>query len=70
MPPSPGRVDVVFEDIDKRTIFGGDWKAQQLSRDEYMKRFADVDARYARALQALAQELKSRSALSLQAHPF
>jgi hypothetical protein len=60
-PPAPGRVDVVFVDIDTRTIFSGDWKPQQLSRDEYLKRFAEADGRYARALQALVQELKSRA---------
>jgi hypothetical protein len=60
-PPAPGRVDVVFVDIDTRTIFNGDWKAQQLSRDEYAKRFAEADARYARALQALVLALKARA---------
>ncbi len=38
--------------------FDGDWKAQKLTEEAYMKGFDDADARYARMLQALIAQLK------------
>lgn len=49
--------DVVFESVDHRTAFDGDWKAQQLSRDAYESTFARVDAGYAHALDTLVTSL-------------
>lgn len=50
-----------FEMGGKSQMFDGDWKAQKLSEDEYMKAFGDADARYARMLQALIAQLKRTS---------
>ncbi|MGE5358045.1 MAG: hypothetical protein ACM3NQ_03445 [Bacteroidales bacterium] len=47
-----------FEVGDKTWLFDGDWKAQKVTEDEYMKAFADADARYAKMLQALIAQLK------------
>lgn len=49
--------DVVFESVVRRTVFDGDWKAQQLSRETYDTTFARVDAGYAHALDALVTSL-------------
>jgi hypothetical protein len=45
----------------KEIAFNSDWKAQKLSEEEYMKAFADADARYAKILQALIAQLKKAS---------
>ncbi|MGH9140366.1 MAG: hypothetical protein ACRD2I_04390 [Vicinamibacterales bacterium] len=45
----------------KRTMFDGDWKAQKLSEQEYMKAFSDADDRYAQILTALLAQLKKTS---------
>ncbi len=47
-----------FELSGKTRAFDGDWKAQKISEEEYMKGFADADARYARMLQALIAQMK------------
>jgi hypothetical protein len=60
-PAKVGRVDVVFVEVDARTIFGGDWNGQQLTREEYTSRFKQADEGYARALRTLIQGLKTRS---------
>ena len=49
-------------DIAGRTrSFDGDWKAQKITEEEYMKAFEDSDARYTRMLQALIAQLKRTS---------
>jgi hypothetical protein len=50
-----------FEVAGKSRSFDGDWKAQKISEEEYMKAFADADARYAKLLQALIAQLKKTS---------
>jgi hypothetical protein len=45
----------------KRTMFDGDWKAQKLSEQEYMKVFSTADDRYAQILTALLAQLKKTS---------
>jgi hypothetical protein len=45
----------------KRTMFDGDWKAQKLSEQEYMKAFSAADDRYAQILTALLGQLKKKS---------
>ncbi len=50
-----------FEVGGKSQSFDGDWKAQKISEEEYMKAFADADARYAKLLQALIAQLKKTS---------
>ena len=42
----------------KRTMFDGDWKAQKLSEQDYMKAFSTADERYAQILTALLAQLK------------
>src|SRR5689334_12559278 len=42
----------------KRTAFDGEWKKQQLSEQDYMKVYADADARYCQMLNALIAQLK------------
>lgn len=49
----------MFENADgKEVAFNGDWKAQKITEEEYMKAFNEADARYARMLQALIAQLK------------
>ena len=45
----------------KRTMFDGDWKAQKLSEQDYMKAFSAADERYAQILAALLAQLKKTS---------
>ena len=42
----------------KRTLFNGDWKAQKLAEQDYMKTFTATDERYAQILTALLAQLK------------
>ena len=45
----------------KRTMFDGDWKAQKLSEQDYMKAFSAADDRYTQILTALLAQLKKTS---------
>ena len=45
----------------KRTMFNGDWKAQKLSEDDYMKAYSAADDRYAQILAALLAQAKKTS---------
>jgi hypothetical protein len=45
----------------KRTMFDGDWKAQKLSEQDYMKTFSTVDDRYTQILAALLAQLTKKS---------
>jgi len=47
-----------YEQVGKQISFDADWKKQKLSKDDYMKAFADADDRYSQMLQALLAELK------------
>ena len=42
----------------KRTLFDGDWKAQKISEQDYVKTFAATDERYTQILTALLAQLK------------
>ena len=42
-------------------MFDGEWKAQKLSEQEYMKAFSSADERYAQILAALLAQLKKQS---------
>jgi hypothetical protein len=48
----------VYEVAGTRVVFDRDWKAQGLSEDDYMKAYADADARYAGMLSALLAEVQ------------
>ena len=50
-----------YEIDGKRIAFDADWKKQKLSKEEYLKGFADADARYSQMLQALLAEIKKTS---------
>ena len=45
----------------KRVMFNSDWKAQKLSKEEYMKAFTAGDERYSQLLSALLDQLKKTS---------
>jgi len=45
----------------KRTMFDGEWKAQKLSEQDYMKTFTAADERYTQILGALLAQLKKSS---------
>ena len=42
----------------KRTMFDGDWKAQKISEQDYVKTFTAADERYAQILAALLAQVK------------
>lgn len=42
----------------KEIAFTGDWKALNLSQEDYQKAYADAEARYSKMLQALIAQLK------------
>jgi hypothetical protein len=50
-----------YEADGKRTMFDGDWKKQKVSEQDYMRTFADADARYTQILTALLAQLKKTS---------
>ena len=57
--PGPdGRFDIIYQEITRRTLLNGKWKDQQLSADEYRRRFEAAEGRYERALAALIAEIK------------
>lgn len=57
--PAPaGPMDVVYQSVNVRTAFNGDWKAQGLTEQQYHERFRAVDEHYARLLQALLAQAK------------
>lgn len=43
----------VYEMAGKRVVFDRDWRAQNMSEDDYVKAYTDADARYAAMLKAL-----------------
>jgi hypothetical protein len=45
----------------KRTMFTGDWKAQKMSEQDYMKAYTSADDRYTRILTALLAQAKKSS---------
>lgn len=46
-------------DLAAKTIrFDGNWREDKMSEKDYMSRYADADAAYAKAIQALIDELK------------
>ena len=45
----------------KRIMFDGDWKAQKVSEQDYLKAFTAADDRYAQILTALLAQLKKTS---------
>jgi len=47
-----------YETAKTRLAFDGDWKAQKLTEDEYMKVFSEADERYTRMLAALIAQVK------------
>jgi hypothetical protein len=53
--------DIVYEAGAQRTAFDGDWKAQGMSKEDYLGAFREADGRYAHALEALLTALDERS---------
>jgi hypothetical protein len=47
-----------FDSGGKTMSFDGEWRKQKMSEDDYMKAFADADAKYADMLKALVAQLK------------
>ena len=45
--------DITWRDGTRRTVYDGNWKAQQLAEAEYHKRFAIDETEYAQMLQVL-----------------
>jgi len=45
----------------KRTMFNGDWKAQKMSEQDYMKAYTAADDRYSQILAALLAQVKKSS---------
>jgi hypothetical protein len=50
-----------YEVAGKPIAFDGDWKKQKMSEEDYMKAFADADARYSQVLAALIAQAKKTS---------
>lgn len=54
--------DQPFDSVEasgKRTMFDSNWKAQKIREEDYLKTFADADARYAHILTALIAQAKN-----------
>ena len=50
----------VYEDGPKTTTFDGEWKKAKMTEDDYMKRYADADDKYAKMLQLLIAHAKGK----------
>jgi hypothetical protein len=50
-----------YDAAGKRVAFDGDWKAQKLSKDDYMKAFSKAEGEYSHMLELLLAELKKTS---------
>lgn len=57
-PGQTGSVDIAYRDVNKMTVFNGDWKKQDLTEQEYKETFETVDAGYAKALSLLLAEAR------------
>jgi hypothetical protein len=58
--PTPERpLDMVYQSVNMRTAFDGDWSKQGLSEQQYRERFRVIDQQYARLLQALVAQGKT-----------
>jgi hypothetical protein len=57
-----GPFDITLRDRTQRTLYDGNWKAQQLSADEYRKRFAADDAEYTEMLRVLLAAARTPAA--------
>jgi hypothetical protein len=58
--PEEGQPFDTYESGGKSVPFDRNWKKQNLSEEDYMKLFADADARYAKMLTVLLAELKGK----------
>jgi hypothetical protein len=58
--------DITWRDGTRRTMYDGKWKAQQLSEDEYQKRFAVDDAEYAQMLQVLVDAARMTTSAAVR----
>lgn len=60
-PPSgkDSQNDVVYLNEQQQVLMNGDWKGQKLSKDEYAKRIAAADPRYAEMLKVLIAQAKT-----------
>ncbi len=47
-----------YETASQRLVCDGDWKAQKMTEEQYMKAFADADAAYAKMLSVLIAQAK------------
>jgi hypothetical protein len=56
--------DITLRDRTHRTLYDGDWKAQQLSADEYRSRFAADAAEYTEMLRVLLEAAQMPAAES------
>jgi hypothetical protein len=58
--PGDGGADS-YENGAKEVQFDGDWKKAKLSEDDYMKAYAEADARYVKMLSLLTAQAKVKS---------
>ena len=58
--------DITWRDAVQRTLYNGDWKAQQLTEAEYRKRFDRDAAQYAQALQVLVAAHAAQTSMEQQ----
>jgi hypothetical protein len=56
---APDTVDIVYEHVSNQTIFDGDPGKHRLSQSQYAEKFSAADAKYARLLKILVDELKA-----------
>jgi hypothetical protein len=54
-----GAFDIVYQNVVNTTLFNGDWKQQKMSERGYRDAYQDLEARYARVLSLLLNQLRS-----------
>jgi hypothetical protein len=54
-----GAFDIVYQNVVNTTLFNGDWKQQKMSERAYRDAYQDLEARYARLLSLLLNQLRS-----------
>lgn len=51
--PAEGAFDIVYRSGGKGTLFDGNWKAQGVSKQDYLRAYEEADSRYTHALGVL-----------------
>lgn len=61
-PTADRPLDLIYQSVNMRTAFNGDWRGQGLTEQQYRDRFRTADGEYAALLRALVSQAKAEPA--------